>query len=300
MSLSKREAIYQKMDSLESLPSLPKVVSELLRLLGEREYNMRQLMEQVRQDPALTARVLKVANSARFGRPREIESLNQALVVLGEQEIQSIVTTISVMRSFDLGGGVGRLRHDRFWAHSVGCAEMSQHIASCFGLRFYGSDFIAGLLHDVGKVMLDQHFHAEFTDSIGLTETLGIPLFEAERRLLGVDHAEIGAWLATRWQLPGSLVEAIQSHHEVNPDSVNAQLVACVRLANHLVKDESMSVLGEQSLWEIEMDPAWNLLSGKVGIDLETAKTDAMKRIRKGLQRARGRVDLLVYEEGQR
>jgi HD-like signal output (HDOD) protein len=300
MTLSKREVIYKKMESLETLPSLPKVVSELLRLLGDRDYSMRQLMEQVRQDPALTARVLKVANSARFGRPREIESLNQALVVLGEREIQNLVTTISVMRSFEMGGGRGRLRHERFWAHSVGCAEMSQHIASCFGLRFFGSDFIAGLLHDVGKVILDQHFHAEFTDCLGLTESLGLPLFEAERRLLGVDHAEIGAWLAMRWQLPGSLVEAIQAHHDANSDSVNSQLVACVRLANHLIKDEALSVLGEENLWDIEMDPAWAALSRQEGDALVVARDDALSRIRKGLSRARARVEVLVHEDMQR
>jgi putative nucleotidyltransferase with HDIG domain len=295
MNHSRREEIHAKMDSLEMLPSLPRVVSELLRLLGERDYSMHQLMEQVRQDPALTARVLKVANSARFGRTREIESLNQALVILGEGEIQCLVTTISVMRAFDFGQQGGHVQQDHFWAHSVGCAEMTQQIAASFGLRFHGTDFIAGLLHDVGKVVLDQHFHEEFMACIELTKTMGLPLFEAERRLLGVDHAEVGAWLAMRWDLPGSLVEAIRCHHDSDVDSVNRQLVACVRLANHLVKGESMSVLGEGVPWSIELDPSWEILACVQGAELVKARTDALARIRKGLQRARDRVAVLVH-----
>ncbi|MDP2360332.1 MAG: HDOD domain-containing protein [bacterium] len=257
----RRQRILDRIATLDTLPSLPRVVSEMLRLLAEDDYSVDELMALVQQDPALTARVLKLANSALFGRPRQIDSLHQALVLLGAKEIHRLVTTISVMRSFNDAFARGRtLDKEHFWAHSLGTGEMAARIAARFQLRFNGVDFTAGLLHDVGKVVLDQHFHAEFRDCLDLSHRRGLPQFEAENRLLGLDHAEVGALLASRWELPDSLHAAILHHHRFQPDETHAPLVACVRLANHLVKDGAMGCLGEDNHWQLELDPAWAVL----------------------------------------
>jgi putative nucleotidyltransferase with HDIG domain len=285
----RRERILKRIESLQSLPSLPRVVSELLRVLAEDDFDMQELMELVQQDPSLTARVLKLANSAIYGRPRQIDSLSQALVLLGGEEIRRLLMTVSVMRSFEDSFDNGLLDREQFWFHSLGTAELATRIAAYFKLRFRGADYTAGLLHDMGKIILDQHFHAEYADCIDLAGRRGLPQFEAETKLLGLDHAAIGALLAERWDLPVSLRAAIAHHHDFRPPHEHRSLVACVRLANHLVKDSQMRILDESSHWQIEQDPAWAALVA------EAEQTqEALLQIRDQIEAARGRVQALV------
>lgn len=290
LELERRERILKRIESLQSLPSLPRVVSELLRLLSEDDFDMHELMELVQQDPSLTARVLKLANSALYGRPRQIDSLSQALVLLGGEEIRRLLMTVSVMRTFEDSFAGGLLDREQYWFHSLGVAELASRIASYFKLRFHGADYTAGLLHDMGKIILDQHFHAEYADCIDLAGRRGLPQFEAEIKLLGLDHAAIGSLLAERWNLPVSLRAAIAHHHDFQPPFEFRTLVACVRLADHVVKDEDMRVLGEGSHWSIEQDPAWAALVEEVG---ETQ--EALIVIRDQIATARERVKALVH-----
>ena len=293
----RRQRILERIGTIDTLPSLPRVVTEMLRLLVDDNYSIDEMMELVQQDPALTARVLRLANSAIYGRPRQIESLSQAMVVLGGKELHRLVTTISVMRSFDDTFAKGRiLDKEQFWSHSVGTGELAHRVATFFRLQFNGVDFTAGLLHDVGKVVLDQYFHSEFRDCLDLSHRRGLPQFEAESKLLGLDHAEVGGLLAERWGLPDSLRAAIRNHHVFDPADPHAALVACVRLANHLVKDEAMSCLGEDNLWHIEMDPAWTVLA-EVRQQAELReRRSALEEIRDGIQAARDRVRSMVGE----
>lgn len=285
----RRERILKRIESLQSLPSLPRVVSELMRVLAEDDYDMHELMELVQQDPSLTARVLKLANSAIFGRPRQIDSLSQALVLLGGEEIRRMLMTVSVMRTFEDSFENGLLDREQFWFHSLATAELATRIAGYFKMRFKGADYTAGLLHDMGKIILDQHFHAEYADCIDLAGRRGLPQFEAETKLLGLDHAAIGSLLAERWDLPASLRAVIAHHHDFQPPFEFRALVACVRLANHVVKDERMGVLGEQSHWQIEQDPAWAALVEEAGRTQE-----ALIAIRDQIATARERVAALV------
>jgi putative nucleotidyltransferase with HDIG domain len=297
MEHERRQRILERIATLDTLPSLPRVVSDMLRLLSDANYNIDELMGLVQQDPALTARLLKLANSAIYGRPRQIDSLHEAMVLLGAKEIHRLVTTISVMRSFDDAFTRGRiLDKEQFWAHSVGTGEIAVRVAAHFGLDFRGVDFTAGLLHDVGKVVLDQHFHAEFRDCLDLSHRRGLPQFEAETRLLGLDHADVGEKLAAKWGLPDSLSAAISQHHAFDPAHPSANLVACVRMANHLVKDEDLSCLGEDSLWELELDPAWHVLcSMKPALDEEGTR-ELLAAMRRDIKGSRERVRGMVSE----
>jgi len=294
---ARRDRVLERLRTLESLPSLPRVVTDMLRLLAEDDYSMSQLMQLVQQDTGLTARVLKLANSALYGRPRQIESLQQAMVVLGARELQQLVATISVMRTFEDGFQPDHmLDKERFWSHSLGTGELATRVAGYFNLDFKGVDFTAGLLHDVGKVVLDQYFHAEYRDASDLSVSRGLPQFEAERKVLGVDHAEIGSILAAQWGLPESLRAVIEEHHQFREKSPHAPLVACVRIANQLTKEESMACLGEDNLWGVELDPAWNVLVEEQQRVQNERKTEALKEIRQEITRARERVQTMVSE----
>ncbi len=290
----RRDTILERIETLDSLPSLPRIVSQILRLLSSGDYSSSEMMELIQKDPALTARVLKLANSATYGRSRQIDSLGQAIVMLGAQEIQRIVTTISVMRAFEGSFNHGSIDREAYWAHCLSTAELTQRLARIMGFDFEGADFTAALLHDVGKIVLDQHFHPEFVDCLRLVEYRGIPLFEAEKKLLALDHTEVGALLGERWHLPENLIEVIRWHHDFDEPESRSPLLSCVRLANHLVKSENCGCLGEESDWLIEQDPAWLVLVRERSVKQEQVLDELKGDIGKAVARVREMVNELL------
>lgn len=252
--------IKEKILATGDLPTLPLVALEVTRLAENPLTSVVEMVRLIRNDPSLTARILRVANSSYYGMPRRIDSLNTALVVLGMKEISNLVTSISVVKTFS-GAEEDDFDMQAFWEHSAGCAEIARVIASKLHLHFHGAEFTAGLLHDVGKIVLDQHFHTEFLAARELRLAEQIPSSEAERRVLGVDHAEIGAWLAETWSLPPAIAEAIRYHHEPQLASVNSVLTGVIHLSDVMSK----AIIEETSRAEwnqrLLTDDAWNILA---------------------------------------
>jgi putative nucleotidyltransferase with HDIG domain len=258
---ARRSEIQQRILSSGDLPTLPTIAIEVSRLASSPLTGMSDLVRIIRNDPPLTAKILRVANSAFYGMPRRIESLNMALVVLGMREINNLVTCISVLRAFPGHGGAG-LDRNRFWEHSAGTGEIARVIASRLHLRLHGVEFTAGLLHDVGKIVLDQHFHQEFAEALRVAREEGLSSAEAERRVIGVDHAEIGAWLADAWALPPAISESIRYHHQPALSPESRTLTAVIHMANLfataiLGTDAQRARLTEQ----IALSPAWAILA---------------------------------------
>jgi len=243
------------------LPTLPVIALEVSRLAANPLSGMSEIVRIIRNDPPLTAKILRVANSAFYGMPRRIESLNMALVVLGMRELNNLVTCITILKAFPPSPGGHEFDRNAFWEHSAGCGEISRVIATRLHLRLHGVEFTAGLLHDVGKIILEQNFHAEFLKALNVATAENFSSIEAEQQVLGVDHAEIGAWLAERWSLPASIVEAIRFHHQpfISPD--HPSLTAVVRLADLFTKALLESGKRARLHEELVRDPAWDVLA---------------------------------------
>jgi len=207
------EKIRREVEEIGALPTLPDIPTRILQLVSSEESSMEDISRIIERDPALTANILRVANSAYYGAREKVASLKLALTILGLNEIISIVTSISIVRMFPSRKGEDSFDHAKFWRHSFGCATASQLIARELRFDLGDIEFVAGLVHDIGKLILDQHFHARLKEIHQLKEAEGIPLPEAETRVMGVDHATLGSWLAQRWHLPSSLVECIRYHH---------------------------------------------------------------------------------------
>jgi putative nucleotidyltransferase with HDIG domain len=260
MNQEKFEQIKQQILSIGDLPTLPNVAIEVSRLANAPTSGMSDLVRIIHNDPALTTRVLKIANSAFYGMPKRIESLNMALVVLGMREINTLVTSISIFRAFPTVPGRATFDREKFWEHSAGCGEIAKVIAHKLSIRVYGAEFTAGLLHDIGKIILDQYFHQDFLQALEISKAEQIPMAAAEEKVLGVSHTQLGAWLSQMWNLPPNLVDAIVYHHDPMDSRDHQTLCALIHLSDIFCKKLGIGFSGDEVDVSVETDPAWNAL----------------------------------------
>ena len=244
-----------------NLPTLPLVALEVTRLAENPLTSVPDMVRLIRNDPALTANVLRAANSGYYGMPRRIDSLNMALVVLGMREVSNLVTSLSVLQTFAESPEINSFDMPAFWEHSAGCAEIARVVATRLHLRLHEAEFTAGLLHDIGKIVLDQFFHDEFRQARELETHENISSLEAERQVMGVDHAEIGAWLAETWSLPPAIAEAIRYHHDPQSGGEHRVLAGLIHISDQLAKAIANQGNRADLNAQLTHDPVWELLT---------------------------------------
>lgn len=218
--------------SLLTLPTLPTLAARLLELVDNPRASAGMLAQLIGQDQVLTARLLKMCNSAYYGLGREVTSIHQAIVLLGFDNVKEISLGVSVIHVFKATRGSDLFDITAFWDHCAAVGIVSRRLARKFCPSLASEAFTAGLLHDIGKVVLLQYLAEEFGSVLQEARESGRELFAVEKERLGVHHGEVGAWLATRWKLPPNLVEAMRFHHEVEAAPGKKDLVTIVHLAN--------------------------------------------------------------------
>ena len=221
-------------ESIISLPTLPTVVSKMIQLVDNPKTSAASLARLIYTDQALTARILKLANSAYYGFPREIATVNIAIVVLGFNTVKEMGLSLSVLEVFKGGGNDAAFDVSRFWQHSIACGSASRMIARRFRRHLSGEAFVAGLLHDIGKVVLRQYMQGEFAAIIERATRDAATLDEIEKETVGATHSQIGAWLAEKWNLPRIIVDSINYHHAPWEAKQDAVLDAIVSVSNYL------------------------------------------------------------------
>ncbi|MEW6387520.1 MAG: HDOD domain-containing protein [Thermodesulfobacteriota bacterium] len=227
--------VPQILKSLKNLPPFPMVAQKALLLLNKPEVSIQELIEVVKFDPSTTANILRISNSAYFGLRREIHSLHQALLLLGTQELLKIIIASGATRLFaSAAPGYFPERHG-LWRHSVSCGLMVDLLARELSLADQATGFTAGLLHDIGKVVLSLYVDQKFTEIMTLVEEKGMSFQAAEKEILGMDHAEMGGEMARIWDFPDRLRLVITYHHLDRPEAYTDDLVLLVNLADLLV-----------------------------------------------------------------
>ncbi len=198
---------------VRELPSLSTVVSRLLNLLQRDDVAMAELMDEIGQDQGLAARILRIANSPFYGLSAHIGSLADAGTMLGVHTLSNIVTAAGIMGHFPAteDDAFDRLS---FWQHAIGVGICARVLASHAGLDQEVA-FTAGLLHDIGKLVMAAYFEDDFRRVLGFRDEQDCLLMEAEQNILGFDHAVIGARVARHWKLPEAVVNAIAYHHNL-------------------------------------------------------------------------------------
>jgi putative nucleotidyltransferase with HDIG domain len=220
-------------ESIIGLPTLPTVISKMIELVDNPRTSASALARLISTDQTLTARLLKLANSAYYGFPREISTVNMAIVVLGFNTVKDMGLSLSVFDVFKQAENSSFFDIARFWEHSIACGIASRMIARHAGSRFAAEAFVAGLLHDIGKVILNQYFHKDF---VAIMKKIGegVILEDAENEIIGTSHAVIGGWLAEKWNLPKLISESIEFHHEPWEARKSPEFIALISLANYI------------------------------------------------------------------
>jgi HD-like signal output (HDOD) protein len=205
---------------LKQLPTLPIVYERLQEAMNNQRVSAQQVALVIEQDQALASKILKVVNSAYYGFPRRITTISQAVVILGFNEIKHLALSISIIQTMGMHSVSNEFNYTDFWRHSIGVAIVSGVLSKKIGVSRYGSHeeaFVAGLLHDIGKLFEEQYFHPGFLESISLCNSKQLRFCEAEKKIMGFSHEESGEYLLEYWKLPQTLVISAGFHH--SPDS---------------------------------------------------------------------------------
>lgn len=264
---------------ISDLATLPRLAQRVLELASDETATNEDLRKVIEQDPALTARILRRVNCSFYGLPHRVADLNKAIILLGFREIQAIALTDFLSRLFDHCDHHRSYRREDLWHHCIAVANASRSLARNCGLAHPDEAYIAGLLHDLGYLLLDRYLRRHFYEIIdGLDEQR--PTFELERERLTFDHAMLGAFVAERWRFPAQIVAAIGGHHDcpLHPGP-HAELIACVQLADYLCSRAGCTSLGVVNVPDFSPAVRQHLKLDDIGMAL--IETDLPELIRR-------------------
>lgn len=262
MTPTLRELIRERVEKLNSIPTVPAIIRPLLFYLERPvdQVDVQRIVDLVSCDESISAQCLRVANSALFFRSREVKSVHGAIVVLGVRQIREILLSCTLLNLLPKERWV--LDPLVFWEHSLGCGLVSRFCARKARFKEPDRAYLAGLLHDLGELVNMLSFQEEFRAAAQLARSEGIPLHEAEHAALGFTHCDTGKILAEHWRLPEDITEVVEHHHDVQQAKLHPVLVALVSLSDHLCQMYELGYgLDATPDWKLEDDPAWAVLT---------------------------------------
>jgi putative nucleotidyltransferase with HDIG domain len=229
----------KKLDQIEDLPTLPAIAMEVNKMLLDYDTTIKQLSNTIEKDQAMVSKLLKLVNSAFFGLGGKISNISHAVVVLGFNTIRNAVVSTSIIDAFTIKEGLNGFDIKDFWKHSLAVAVTSKSLAEKTGIRSVDDCFVGGLLHDIGKMVLLQYFKDLFQKVWLAVRENNQSFYEAEKTQIQIDHAQIGGYLARKWQLPMALVDTIHNHHAVKPGVNDLSLTMTIHTADIIVNTYS-------------------------------------------------------------
>lgn len=238
MALLRLEEIRERVGAVNEVATLPAALTRILTITRDPHSTSLDLANEIGQDPALTMKVLRVVNSSFYGFSRRIQTVSDAVVLLGFTEVERLALAISVINLF--GGARDRERSlGQLWKHSLAASHAAEVIAHEYDEgRDVAGAHVAALLHDIGKAVIWQALPEAGPRIAQLMAEEGLSAFEAEAQVLdGITHCEVGSWLAGQWSLPESLSQSIALHHTPEEAGEENPLVPITHLANGVCHD---------------------------------------------------------------
>lgn len=227
-----------KIENIGALPTLPGTFKKISQVIGKPDVTLSEISRFVAGDPALATKVLKMVNSAVYGFPGRISSVSHAIMLLGLNVVKGLLLGISV---FEIMQQV----MSGLWNHSLGCAVAARAIAAKKGIKDPEEISVAGLLHDLGKVILLLDFQPLYEEAMRRAAAERISIYEAEQGVFQESHAAVGMWLAEKWHFPPNLVEVIAYHHRPGQAKRAPMETAIVHFSDILARARGFGFAGD-------------------------------------------------------
>lgn len=237
--------------AVERMPAFPKSVQTILVMTRNITCAPKDLVQVIEKDPVITMKILKILNSAYYSLPQKITAVSQCVVLLGFNTIKNIALNIASIGILPKRNAA-HFDVQQYLLHSLTTASVARLLAGNLlgGEHADPTDcYIAGLLHDIGKVVFAQFMAEEFREALTLSKMHGIPLHETEQQIIGVDHSVVGAMLAEHWQFPQTLSSSIRLHHQ--PDGCSTPLGDCLWVADQITKKLTLGDGGNSFVEEL-------------------------------------------------
>lgn len=279
------------------LPTLPTVVAKIVQLVDNPRTSAATLAQLISSDPALTARMLKMANSAYYGFPRRIGTINLAIVVLGFNTVRDLAISASLAERINIDHDGSDPMAD-FWDHSVATAVAARMLQRQTQNRQVGEAFVAGLLHDIGRLVVARYLPEEFhrvQDALAQSQE---PLWSVELEVLGMGHPEVGSTLCKHWNLPEPICESIHYHHNPLGLEDNRTLACILHVAEYMAHRSGRNPHIEGRLRPVEAGVA-EALGLRRNARGEPDMVWYLERLQDELQRAESFRDILLGRQAQ-
>ncbi|MCF7802890.1 MAG: HDOD domain-containing protein [Candidatus Marinimicrobia bacterium] len=288
ISDEQREQIETKIGNVGSLPTLPDVVVKITELVNSPNSSMRQIESVIEVDPVLSSTVLKVVNSSFYGMAQEISALRLALVILGIKEIKNLVLSLSVFRLFSGKTYKQDFNLKDFWHHSATTGQIAKTLSQRLNLQFAGEEFVGGLIHDIGKVVLFKTLDDEYIEVMKYAREKRARLHQVEMDTFGFHHGHVGGWLGEKWHLPKKLIATVVYHNNPKKTPEYQQLVGIVSLASALTRAAGANPDAPFEAFILKEHPAMQMLMdntiGFESIDWERFTLELGTDVRKSVE----------------
>ena len=240
-----KSVIDRVKESIDQMPTLSPVIHKITEVANNVKSSAQDLTDVIQLDPVLTAKVIRMVNSAYFGLPQEIKSLKQAVVMLGLNTIKNVALSSAFLGKVNLKGNTS-LNGQDFWKHSLGVAVATKLIARRMNVdqKLLEEYFIAGLIHDIGKVLINNFFPEEMNRVLEEASKREEPIIDIEKRMFGLTHEEIGIAIGKKWRFANSLLYSVGRHHQPVLEGASAVFSMSVCVADTFVKSLEIGFSG--------------------------------------------------------
>lgn len=234
--------------AVDRMPAFPRSVQQILQLTRDVNCSPKDLVRVIDHDPVVTVKILRVVNSAYYSLPKQITSINHAVVYMGFNSLKNLALSIAAIGMLPKEGVPGFDAH-QYLLHSLTTANIAKILATRVGSVDPNDCFIAGLLHDFGKVVFAQFMPKEFRDALMMSDWGEVSLYKTLREVIGTDHAVVGGMLVEKWRFAAPLIETIR--HQYGEDLRDTEMIACVFAANQISKKLKFGSAGNPVVEEL-------------------------------------------------
>ena len=257
MESHKKNYLYALKAYIDKMPSLPTSVTKIMEISNNKDASPADLNQVISLDPVLMGKVMKLINSAYYGLSQEITSLVRAIIMLGINTVKNLALSTAVLANLGKGSSEKGLNMDGFWRHSLCVGVTAKLIARKLKVdpKRLEEYFMAGLLHDIGKIPLNNRLADPYVQSMQNADIQHIPLIQAEKEIIGLHHCEVAKIILQRWKLNQEIQDAVSFHHApTSYDGTNRSIVFAVTAANYFANAFEIGFAGDRYPQQVPAD----------------------------------------------